>query len=68
MTDRVHDSHHLLILKPGTKNSNYLNFTMIPCKKCALNFKKSEISKKTKNLAIFKSLHLPFGSLCFSET
>ena len=41
----------------------------MPCKKCALNFKKRHFEKKTpQKLAIFKSLPEPFSSVYFSET
>ena len=40
----------------------------MPCKKCALNFKKRHFEENLKSLAIFKSLPLPFGSMYFNET
>ena len=40
----------------------------MPCKKCAFEFQKGYIVNKTKKLAIFKSLLLPFGSMYFNES
>ena len=57
MTENVYGSHHGLILKLRDQRSKDQILPMMPCKKCALNFKK----KKAKKLAIFKSLPLPFG-------
>ena len=40
----------------------------MPCKKCALNFKKRYVEEDLKKLTIFKSMPLPFGSVYFNET
>ena len=41
---------------------------MMPCKKCALNFKKRDVEEDFKKLTIFKSMPLPFGLVYFNET
>ena len=61
MTEKVYDSHHVLILKVRDQKAHDALQQM--------RFKlKKDILKIIKRLLIFKSLSLPSGSMYFIET
>ena len=70
MTEKVYDSHQGLILKLSSKiiiKCKNKILPMMPCKKCALNFKKRHFEESYKKLAILKSFRMPFGFTYFNE-